>query len=300
MERKFYEINEKTAMQAHNMMSFGDYIPESKTNEYRILVNKCYDLADKVAAKKPERAGDAYYFADRYSKKLAENFNKDSEIGCRCPSVMIAGPANFPVRKKEKQIAAWDKNHQEYIAINKYLERIENILHGKEVILSDNAKAVDLLQDKLDTLIALQEKMRAANKALRLKDTKAGNDELMGMGYSELEIKNLRTPDFCGRVGYPDYALSNNNANIHRIEARIEELKKIKAAGTSETSTEFFRVVRNTENMRLQLFFSGKPEPEVRNTLKSNGFLWAPSQGCWQRQLNNNAEYALNRVIASM
>ena len=42
--------------------------------------------------------------------------------------------------------------------------------------------------------------------------------------------------------------------------------------------------------MRIQLFFEGKPEPEVRDILKSNGFRWAPSVGAWQRQLNNNGK----------
>ena len=35
----------------------------------------------------------------------------------------------------------------------------------------------------------------------------------------------------------------------------------------------------------------------MREVLKSNGFKWAPSQGAWQRQLTNNARYALKKVI---
>lgn len=101
MEKIYYPINEATARQAHNMMSFSDYVAGSKTAEYTAMVDKAYRLADKAAEIKPDRAGDAYYLADRYSKKLADNFNRDSEIGCRCPSVMICGPANFPVRKKK-------------------------------------------------------------------------------------------------------------------------------------------------------------------------------------------------------
>lgn len=54
--------------------------------------------------------------------------------------------------------------------------------------------------------------------------------------------------------------------------------------------------VENTEIMRLQIIFDGKPEPEVRTVLKKNGFKWAPSQGAWQRMLNTSAKYALNRV----
>ena len=44
----------------------------------------------------------------------------------------------------------------------------------------------------------------------------------------------------------------------------------------------------------------GKPEPEVRDILKSNGFRWAPSVGAWQRQLNNNGKYAVERVIREL
>ena len=121
-------------------------------------------------------------------------------------------------------------------------------------------------------------------------------DLLADMGYTEEQIKELRAPDFCGRVGYPSYALQNNNANIHRIEGRLKELRTAKEKGTLETENKFFKVVENTESMRLQLLFEDKPEPEVREVLKSNGFRWAPSQAAWQRQLNNNARYALERV----
>ncbi len=48
--------------------------------------------------------------------------------------------------------------------------------------------------------------------------------------------------------------------------------------------------------MRLQLIFEGKPDDKTRNTLKSNGFRWAPSCMAWQRLLNENAEWALRRI----
>jgi hypothetical protein len=55
-------------------------------------------------------------------------------------------------------------------------------------------------------------------------------------------------------------------------------------------------VIRNKEAMRLQLIFTDKPEPETRSILKSNGFRWAPSNTAWQRLLNGNSEYALDRI----
>ena len=296
MERKYYEINEELARRAHDMMSFSDYKTGSKTAEYRAYVDKAYDKADAVAAERPTEAERAYGLADRYAKKLAENMNSDSAIGTRCPSVMIAGPANFPVKKKEKQVAAWDRNREEWNQIQGILGKIDNIRYGKEQIKSGDSDAVEKLEKKLEELKAKQEEMKAANKAIRLKDTEKGNEQLRSMGYSEEEIKKLREPDFCGRIGFPDFALSNNNANIHRVEGRLNALKKAKEVGTTETEAEGYKIIENTELMRIQIIFSDKPEASIREVLKSNGFKWAPSQGAWQRQLNSNGRYALERV----
>lgn len=300
MERVYYTINEESARQAHNMMSFSDYQDGSKTDEYKGYVDQAYELAEKIAKARPDQADRVYSMVARYSKRMAEYTNRDIHIGCMCPSVMISGAGNFPVRKKEKQNQAWDKNHQFFNETQSIISKMESILHGKELIKSSDEDAIEKLEEKLESLKDMQERMKAANKAVRLKDTEKGNEQLRIMGYSEKQINELREPDFCGRVGYPDYALQNNNANIHRIEGRIKELQATKERGTLETENQFFKIVENTKAMRLQLFFDGKPEPEVREVLKSNGFRWAPSQSAWQRQLTDNARYSLKLVIKKL
>lgn len=300
MERVYYSINEAAAKTANNMMSFRDYKEGSKTAEYKAYVDRAYELADKIAASRPDQADRVYGMAARYSKKMASYMNQEIHIGCMCPSVMISGSGNFPVRKKEKQNRAWEKNHQFFKDVQGILSKMENILYGREQIKSDDEDAIEKLEEKLEKLKDMQESMKAANKAIRMKDVKKGDGLLKDMGYTDEHIKELRTPDFCGRIGYPNYALQNNNANIHRIEDRLKGLKATKEKGTLETENQFFKVVENTENMRLQLIFEDKPEPEVREVLKSNGFRWAPSQEAWQRQLTNNARYSLKRVIEQL
>lgn len=297
MQRIYYQIDEARAKTAHNMMSMNDYREGSKTREYKTLVDKTYDLADKVADEKPKEAERVYNLAARYSKKMAEYMNKDISIGLMCPSVMISGAGNFPVKKKEKQVAAWEKNHEFYQEIQKIPEKIRNILHGKEVIKSGDEDAIERLEEKLESLKETQEEMKAANKAIRLKDISKGNQALKEMGYSDEQIIELRKPDFCGRIGFPDYALQNNNANIHRVEKRLNALRSAKEKGSTERENAYFKVVENTEIMRLQLFFDGKPESNIRDILKSNGFRWSPKNSCWQRQLNNNGQAALNRIL---
>lgn len=300
MERVYYSINETSARTAHQMMSFSDYKEGSKTAEYKGYVDRAYELADKVAEARPDQAERVYGMAGRYSKKMAEYMNRDIHIGCMCPSVMISGAGNFPVRKKEKQNQAWEKNHQFYNGVQGILSKMEGILYGKEMILSGDEDAIEKLEQKLENLKEKQFRMKEANKAIRMKDMEKGNGLLKDMGYTEGQIKELREPDFCGRVGYPSYALQNNNANIHRIEGRLKKLRATKEKGTLETENQFFKIVENTEAMRLQLFFVEKPDTEVREMLKSNGFRWAPSQSAWQRQLTDNARYALKRLIEQL
>ena len=298
MERTYYPINEETARRAHEMMSFSDYQQGSTTASYRAEVDEAYALADRAAELRPDSADKIYALADRYSRRMADYYNKESSIGTRCPSVMISGGSNFPVRKKEKQVAAWEANHQYYQETQAILFRIRSIAAGKDIIQSDDPDALQKLRGKLAKRQRHQERMKAANAAIRLKDTFAGDEKLSELGFSAEEIQQLRTPDFCGRVGYPSYELSNNNAEIRRITARIKKLEEAKAAPAAEPEQhDGFRVVENTDAMRLQIIFEDKPDADTRTLLKSEGFRWAPSQGAWQRQLTDNARRALKRII---
>lgn len=295
-ERIYYEINEQSARTAHEMMSMQEYKEGSKTREYRNLVDNAYDLAGQVEEKRPLQSERAYKLAERYSRKMAEYFNKDSAIECRCPSVLISGAGNFPVKKKEKQVQAWENNYQFYQETQKLISKIKSILYGKDIIKSGDSDAVERLEEKLAGLKEDQERMKVANKFIRLKNVEKGNEGLTNMGYSEKEIKELREPDFCGRVGYPPYMLQNNNANIHRVEGRLKQLKAAKERGSRKEENRYFRVVENTEIMRLQIFFDEKPVQDIRSILKKNGFKWSSKNGCWQRQLTDNARYSLERI----
>lgn len=55
MGRKYYRIDENAARQAQSIWSLTDYVHGSKTEEYKRLVDKAYDLADQVAEGKPDR-----------------------------------------------------------------------------------------------------------------------------------------------------------------------------------------------------------------------------------------------------
>ena len=295
----YHAIDEKTARTAHNMMSFRDYVEGRKTWAYRLEVDRASFLAASLKAKT-----DPMYHEkiDRllasFSRRLAENFNANSRIGCMCPSVMISGGSNFPVRKKEKQVAALEKNNKEYQEIMGLLEKMRSV--GTGGISSDDENALEKLRKKVEGLKKHQELMKTANAAIRLKDTEEGDRRLCELGFTPEEIKQLREPDYCGRVGYPSYELSNNNANIRRYEARIKELEKRQTEEAPEGWTfEGGEVVINTDLNRVQIFFNEKPDEDMRSKLRSRAFKWAPSQGAWQRQYTRNALYDARAVTGS-
>lgn len=298
---KYYEINEAAAATAKQMWSFSDYVKGSKTAEYRAQVDKVYSIVGKLPEGKKEKGE---VLADRYARRLAEWYNKQFRIEMMCPSVMISGGSNFSVRKKEKQNAAQDRHYEEYNKIKEIAERIENILYGREIIKAGDADALEQLQAKLEKAEQLQAEMKATNAYYRKHKTLKGYKNYTDEKAAALDeaIKN----SWYG-VPFAPFELTNNNAKIKNTKARIAQLERLKndaqqaeAQQGGKYTTDLFKVVENAEIMRLQLIFEGKPDADVREVLKKNGFKWSPKNEAWQRQLTDNAKRAVQRVITEL
>lgn len=291
----YYTINEEAARTANDLNSHYTYREGSTTASYRRQVDEATELAER----QKKRVDPMYHekidrLLDLYCRKLAENLNDKYAIAARCPSMLVSGRANFPVQKKKKQNAAEERRLEEWKHIQGLLDKIRSV--GTGGISSDDPQAVEKLEAKLAALEKNQEMMKAANAAIRMKDPAKGDAKLAELGYTPEDIAKLRAPDFCGRIGYPAYALQNNNANIRRIRGRIAELKKRTENTPEGWEFDGGRVVVNTAENRLQIIFDGKPDADIRTELKGEGFRWAPSQGAWQRQLTDNAMRAARRL----
>lgn len=293
----YYSINETAARRAKDANSFYDYKPGSATAEYRGYV----DEAVKIAERQKARVDPMYHekidsLLDTYARKLAENMNKGYEIAGRVPSILIAGGSNFPVRKKEKQNAAADRNMEEYREIQGLLDKIRST--GMGGISADDPQAVQKLQSKLADLEKSQETMKAVNAYYRKHKTLDGCPHLSPENIEKLKAGMSRSWRGENAKPFEAYALSNNNAEIRRVKSRIQDLSKKKEIGFVGWEFEGGRVDANTEANRLQIFFDEKPDEATRAELKSNGFRWSPKEGAWQRQLTDNAYYAANYVKA--
>lgn len=161
---------------------------------------------------------------------------------------------------------------------------------NNHAISSDEPEALTRLREKLAKLEKIQERMKAANAAIRMKDAAKGDAALTAQGFSAIEIAKLRTPDFIGRVGFPSYELTNNNATIRSVKERIARLEEMSSGPAPEGWVfDGGEVICNVEENRLQIRFDAIPEEATRTALKSNGFRWSRRNGVWQRQLTPNA-----------
>ena len=289
---KYYEISETAAKRAKDMNSFSDYVPGSATAGYQQMVDAAYALAEKQKAQVDSMYHDKIdALVDRYARRLAENLNERNAIDARVPSILITGGGNFPVAKKAKQNAARDRNYGEYAEIEKLLDKIRST--GRGGISADDDLAVEKLRKKLEGMESQQNMMKAVNVYYRKHKTLDGCPELTEAQIEKLKVDMSR--DWRkDPVPFPSYLLTNNNANMRRVRQRIEELSnRSEFAGWAFPGGE--AKINEAEN-RLQLLFDEKPDAGQRQVLKQAGFKWAPSQGAWQRQLNENAIRAAARI----
>lgn len=296
---KYYPINEAAAREAHDANHMRDYVAGSKTEAYKRYVDRAYEIGAERKARYPECAERIDYLCDKYAKQLAAWYNESFRVEAMCPSVMISGAGNFPVHRKEKQNARRDTLQVKWEEISKILDRIESC--GTDAIMDGDAQAIEKLKLKIERLTDEQEFMKAVNAYYRKHKTLEGCPELTPEQVEEIRADMERGFNLEGKP-YPSWALSNNNASIRRYKERLKKLEEIKAKGTKETGSdslqlEGVKVVENTEVMRIQLIFDGKPDEETRALLKRNGFRWSPRFTAWQRNLNDNGKYAVCTVL---
>lgn len=189
-----------------------------------------------------------------------------------------------------------------------YKEKAEALLNNK-AISSDDPDAIAKLKRKLKWMEDIQIRNKAINKIVKAKSKKLTHankiQQLMELlNCTELVAEGYFKPDFCGRVGIPDYELTNNGAEIRRCKKRIQALEvKLEYAAEVECEERVFdgfKVVKNYVIDRIQIVFDGKPEAAIRDTLKSNGFKWSPNESAWQRHLNGAGIYAADYVIKKL
>lgn len=285
------DIPEDIARLAHRGTSFDPELRGRQEREgYAALLEADFEHLSKLADSDDKRAlldaGFARYRAGYRTRYVAVLVAKS-----RCLSTMIAGPSNFNVRRAGKASDSADKRTQELVEFRiAALAAIRKVLTPElQPIMSGDADAAGRLEDKIAKAEARQEMMKAANAAIREHATEGAEAQvaaLIALGHPEGIARGLLKPDFCGRIGFPAYELTNNNANIRRMRGRLTVVERNKATPDATVEGAAARLEDAPAENRVRLYFPGKPSAEVRGLLKSRGFRWAPSTGAWSAHRN--------------
>lgn len=202
-----------------------------------------------------------------------------------------------------------DRNYRQRIhnAFGKAFELQEKADHyvkkaaavGDGGVSSDDPDAIAKLMGQVEQLTANQERMKKINQVIRKHkgDAEGQRRALLGLGCSEESAQQLIKPDYAGRLGFPSYALTNNNANIRRIQQRIKQLQANQEREPIRIQGTGYAYAEDVEENRVTFMFEGKPEKATREILKRHGFRWSPTRGAWVRQLNNAAIWQAKAVM---
>ena len=223
------------------------------------------------------------------------------ESKARCVSTMITGPSNFNTRRAERAGNIADARVRKLIEFREHaLAAIRKLLCPEDrPIMSGDYDALVRLQKKLEAAVALQARMKAANAAIR-QNAKAGAgaqvEALVSLGFGEGAARRLIEPDEMRRVGFPDYSIANNNAEVRRIRKRLAAVEQAKSEPEVAVDGANARLEDCPAENRVRLFFPGKPAADVRAQLKASGFRWAPTIGCWSAYRGASALAAARRL----
>ena len=246
--------------------------------------------------RKERRVNSLNAMARKSSILANQELNKAHEMGSVIPlgqPILVGHHSEGRHRRLIKQI---DNAHRKAYEAEEKAEYYQNRAEAAETnqsISGDDAEALNLYKQKLERLIAAQEQMKAIKKAW-----KKGREALNLLGLTDEDIEELKnkSPAYANNPIHP-CSLSNNNAEIHRVKQKIEELKHLDKMETASTKFPGGEMRINTEINRIQFLFDEIPSMEIRKLLKSNGFKWAPSEKAWQRQRTLNAINAVNRLL---
>ncbi|WP_409409289.1 DUF3560 domain-containing protein [Acidithiobacillus ferriphilus] len=229
-------------------------------------IDQAKRMADVIPFGQPIQVGHHSEKSDRrFRERIHQNFGKGFEL---------LGKADYYERRA--------KNVDDY------------------AISADDPDALRKLKERAEVSKAAQERMKATNAAIRThhKDgPEAQREALVQLGFRDDQAEKLLTPDVMGNIGFASYSLSNNNANIKRLEDRIKVLEKAQSLEDRETRYSWGAVRENKDINRIQFRFDDRPNEETREIMKKNGFRCAPSESAWQRQWTGNAVYAARAVV---
>lgn len=231
---------------------------------------------------------------DRYNELVRKAEKRSNEAFNQSNSIVENIPIGQPIlvghhsegqyrRTLDRSWNALEKSVQENEKADYYRQKA-SAAEKNNAIYTEDEDSVERLEEKIAKLERLQQTMKDRNKIVKSKNLsdEAKISKLIEAGMKDTDAAKLLQPDYCNRIGYSEYVLTNNGAVIRNAKKRLEKVKWLKAQEEKEYEVNGFRVVENPQENRFQIFFGNKPAEEIRKQLRHAGYRYSYENECWQ------------------
>lgn len=278
--------------------------PSTQAIEGRALCDACATQVEAYQTRLEQRLARLQAAADKAQQAYQDTHQRAHDMAAALPfgqPILVGHHSEGRDRRYRERIHKTFAKAFDHYKQAKTLEGRAAASANHAAIASDDPLAITKLTEKITAAKDRQQVMKEVNAILRAAKTPPEQiAALVKGGFGEGQAVLFQQ---MGR--YAPFELANNNANIKRMEARLKELQAKKAQATApdfvgEERHGDVRLIRDAADNRLRLVFPGKPDAATIKLLKTCGFIWSSKNGAWQRQLNNAAEYAAERVLQAV
>lgn len=282
---------EGKAQRAHNWTSFS---PEKRGTQ--MIADYSEELAADMEELKTGGANDESIgdYKMRYERLFSSYLGAKSNTF----SSMITGPAKFNTNKHTK---ANRSEQRHYEIFREWRVRAKKAIVRKAQPVKTFVSELDRYKAELAGMQANHLKMKEGNKIIA-KAKKEGKD------ISQMLIDTFGVAphmvDWAMKFGF---GLTNNNANMKRVEARIKELEAKESRREENPITNYTfeggTMCINYEVDRIQIMFDNRLTKEELTAWKAKGlntFNWSPSANAWQRKITSNAWYCVRSMLTGI
>lgn len=226
-------------------------------------------------------------YADNADRRATAAFNASNAAveGIPLGQPILVGHHSEKAHRKalERSNDAMCRSVRESEKAAYYRQKAEAVENNDNIYIGDE-DAIPRLKQKIEELTTLQEQMKASNKIVRSKKLSDMEkiDALVTHGIARHRAEKI----VGGKLQFPGYALTNNNARINAAKKQLEKAESLAGKEDREYNIGELTIEECYSENRVRIYFPGKPYDEMRTNLKRNGFRWAPSLGCWQAYIN--------------
>lgn len=279
------------AIRSYNWTSFS---PERRGEQ---LIKDYSDELDQDLQELKDKCVNDESIAD-YKARYERLFSSYLHAKSGTFSAMITGPAKFNTRKHAKANRSEEKHYEIF---REWRTRAKKAIIRKMQPVKTFVSELDRYKAELTAMQANHERMKEGNK--RIKAAKKSGEDLTKYLTETFNI-SPHMIEWTMRFGF---GLTNNNANMKRVEERIKELETKEAKRESNPVTKYTfdggEMLLNYEADRIQIFFNTRPTQQELNEWKSKGlnsFNWSPSVNAWQRKITANAWHCVKYLLPNL